>query len=376
MALLPSPPVDQPAPPPQAPAATKRFSFLDALRGLAAVWIVLYHAASGGHTPLMQQTWPTWLFEGLLGQGFLGVPIFFVLSGFVLSYTTRKLQLTWPLFNNALARRWTRLSPPYYASMVLVLVLALAESRIRGQELWLPSWGNVVAHVLYLQRLLEMRDINAAYWALCIEVQFFLVYFALVAVQQRLGRSPRLAPWVRGMVFGPCAAIAILWPLGVIDPHWLSQVWFLPHWHAFLLGMLAQWTLDGRIRSGWFYGYGTVILGVGLGHQYWFAVTAALTAIAIAALGQINRLNVLNWRWLQFLGLISYSLYITHPPVSGAALFVGRTFLFDVSSATGESLNIAFHLGVCIAVAAAFWYLIERPSIQWSQRLRPKPTDS
>lgn len=51
MALLPSPPVDQPAPPPQAPAAAKRFSFLDALRGLAAVWIVLYHAASGGHSP-------------------------------------------------------------------------------------------------------------------------------------------------------------------------------------------------------------------------------------------------------------------------------------------------------------------------------------
>jgi peptidoglycan/LPS O-acetylase OafA/YrhL len=351
---------------------TNRFSFLDALRGLAAVWIVLYHAATGGHTPLLTQTLPPWLFETLIGQGFLGVPIFFVLSGFVLSYTTRKVHLTWPHFQNALVRRWVRLSPPYYGSIALVLALAWVKSRVEGGVFWMPSWDNFLAHFFYLQRLLNLQDINAAYWALCIEVQFFLVYFVMMATWQGLGR-----PWAPVAVWGICGAIALLWPLGVIDPHWLSQIWFLPHWHAFLLGMLAQWTVAKRLPGAWgdglFYGYGAIILAAGVAQGYAFAIAAALTALAIAAVGRANGLHWLNWRWLQFLGLISYSLYITHPPVSGAALFVGRRFLFDVTSPLGEGLNLVFHLAVCIAVAAAFWYAVERPSIQWSQRLRPKP---
>ncbi|TVQ56860.1 MAG: acyltransferase [Spirulina sp. DLM2.Bin59] len=350
-----------------------RFSFLDALRGLASVWVVLYHAAAGEHTPLLEKTLPHWLFEVLFRQGYLGVPVFFVLSGFVLSYTTRNLKISWPLFQNAIVRRWVRLSPPYYISIALFLLVTLLKTKVDGSLFWMPSWDNLLAHLVYLQVILDFKTISTVYWALCIEVQFFLVYFALMALGQGLDRiSPRME---RGLdlVVMVAAAIALLWPLNIVDHHWLTEGLFFPYWHGFLLGALAYRVYSDRLWGPWLYSYGGCILAAGLVHQHWFSVIAVIVTLGITVMGHYQQLNCLNWRWLQFLGLISYSLYITHPAISRTSLFLGRRFL-DTNTVWGEGLNVAIHLLVCIGFAALFWYVVERPSVVWSQRLRRSPT--
>ena len=168
-----------------------RFSFLDALRGIASFWVVLYHAESGGHTPVLQETLPVWLFELLFRKGFLGVPIFFVLSGFVIAHSVRKAYVNWPYFSNFISRRFARISPPYYAAMVLVLILSFVAAKVEGETYWFPSVGNIAAHLAYVQRIFQFRDVNPAFWTLCIEMQFYLTYCALIAIVQRINGSQR-----------------------------------------------------------------------------------------------------------------------------------------------------------------------------------------
>lgn len=356
-----------------APPRASRFSFLDALRGLASVWVVLYHAAAGGHTLQLEENLPHWLFDALFAKGFSGVPVFFVLSGFVLSHTTRNLRISWPLFQNALIRRWVRLSPPYYVSIAVFLIFALVKSKIAGSSFWMPAWDNLLAHAVYLQVILNFETISTVYWALCIEVQFFLVYFALLALGQRLDLIPKLAGRGVELVLGVAAAIALLWPLNILEQNWFSEGLFLPFWHSFLLGALAYRVYGDRLRGPWLYGYGGCVLAAGLANQHWFSGVAAIVALGIAVMGHYQQLNCLNWRWLQFLGLISYSLYITHPSISRMSLFLGRR-LFDTNTLLGESLNVAVHLLVCIGFAALFWYVVERPSVAWSRSLRRSAT--
>ena len=66
------------------PPARQRLAFLDALRGAAALWVVLFHFGEGGQLSVLLAWLPQWLSAAIFTSGFSGVPVFFVLSGFLL----------------------------------------------------------------------------------------------------------------------------------------------------------------------------------------------------------------------------------------------------------------------------------------------------
>ncbi len=76
----------------------------------------------------------------------------------------------------------------------------------------------------------------------------------------------------------------------------------------------------------------------------------------------------LNWRWLQFLGLISYSLYLIHNLVTGAAFRIG--FILTGRSVFTEVLWWVGSLAACTLFATAMWWTIERPSTVWARKVR------
>ena len=94
-----------------------------------------------------------------------------------------------------------------------------------------------------------------------------------------------------------------------------------------------------------------------------------ITAVVIAEVGRAGRLQSwLNWRWLQFLGLISYSLYLVHNPLTGAAYNVGYRLLGR--SPYAQLACFFFMLTMNIGAAGVFWYLFERPSMWIAQRIK------
>ena len=144
----------------EARISTQRFALVGALRGFAALFVVLHHASEGGHVTGLLAHLPVWV-PHLLKQGDVGVAVFLVLSGFVISHSVARSRVTLPFVGRFMLRRSLRLEPPYWLAIALVICLAQLSARVLpGREL--PSFpaGQIAAHIFYLQEMLGYPQIN------------------------------------------------------------------------------------------------------------------------------------------------------------------------------------------------------------------------
>ncbi|HBB31984.1 MAG TPA: acyltransferase [Cyanobacteria bacterium UBA8803] len=347
------------------------FHFLDALRGIAALWVVLFHAEAANHLTHLTALLPNWLTAVVFKWGHLGVPIFFVLSGFVIAHSLRKAKIDLSYFGRFTLRRMTRLTPPYYASIFVVLSLAWISAQVKGEAFEVMNnplfLQKLLAHLVYLQGILNLDNFNYIYWTLCLEVQFYLVFCALLGLGQWIDYSWK---WHLGkaVVFFPAAGIAAIFPLGVWQNNNMPGI-FLPLWYSFLLGVFAYWAWNHQLRLSWFYFYSALLFTAGTLQSSSFTLTSVIVAILLLEVGRANHMqDWLNWRWLQFLGLISYSLYLNHNPITGVTFFLGYKLLNR--SIFSEALCLILTLMICSVFAALMWHVIEKPSIQWSHKVK------
>lgn len=364
-----SAPPDAPASAPVA-AADRRLVLIDALRGIASLWVVLFHAHAAGHIAAVAARLPRAAVAALFEVGWVGVPIFFVLSGYVIALSVGKHRVDGRFVLRFVARRSVRLDPPYWASMAIAVAFALASLRfVPGKHYDPPTLGQVAAHVLYLQELLGIREINEVYWTLCQEIQFYLVFCLLLwAVHAQGARRGALAS-----VFGPALAIAAAFPL--LLPPLPVRGLFLPLWHGFLLGAVAYWVVAGKVGRRWFVAFagaiGLALVRAGVEGRGADALqTAAFlaTAALLLAAGLRGRMGRwLGWWPLQWLGKISYSLYLIHNPVTGAAFRASHQLL--PAGAPGELVGFAFALACVLGASWLTWFVIERPSQALARRI-------
>lgn len=338
-----------------------RFLLVDGLRGVAAMWVVLFHAHAAGNVGRLADLMPLFLSQFLFEWGSSGVAIFFVLSGFVIAHSLRDAKMNASYILRFMVRRSIRLDPPYWFSIILVLSFAAITARVKGEAMHWPSAVAVLAHLGYLQIILGIEQINDVYWTLCYEVQFYFFFCLLLAIAQRLC-SRGLA-----IVFIPCAAVSLIWPLGLMGknlwPGLFSDLFF-----GFLAGVFVYWAWTNRIGKRWFFAYVTILAAGALVRADRFVGICTLTALLLYTCGSLNCFGRwLNWRWLQFLGRISYSLYLTHIPLSGASFFLLQKYLG--SSAWAQAFNLLVVITICIVFSAIAWWTIERPCIVWGRRL-------
>jgi peptidoglycan/LPS O-acetylase OafA/YrhL len=342
-----------------------RFVFIDALRGLAALGVVLFHAEEGHHITELFGHLPH-LLQIVLENGSLGVPIFFVLSGFVIAHSLYDQRMSLSLLGRFTLRRSLRLDPPYWVAIALAIGIGtLASAFVKGRPPNDFSLGQVVAHIFYLQDILGYRNIDSVFWTLCFEIQFYLVYAILLAVGRNdpearfSGRRTTILLLIAG-------SVSLLWPLG-LGPE-LPNGLFPPLWHGFLLGVGAYWSWRDRGAAPVFAAYALIIGASAIAHSDNFSLACVITSVSLFLVGATNRLRTAwNWRWLQFLGAISYSLYLIHNPVTGAVFRVG--FIMTGRTVYWEAVWWCASIATCIAFASAIWWAIERPSVRLARKV-------
>ena len=206
--------------------------------------------------PLAGDDLPSPLRVWLIEYGGLGIQVFFAISGFVIAHSLRKVRMDTGEFRNYAARRFARISPPYYAALILALVVSYTSAQFKAESWAFPSPGRFLAHLVYLPDLLDMEMINGVHWTLFLEVQFYLLFALVLWLIAPLATRWRHADQI---VMTAVGAVALLYPL--FDLRNGREHYFLPYCFAFVLGVFVQWYVTGRLRREIFCTY-LALLGV------------------------------------------------------------------------------------------------------------------
>ena len=330
------------------PTSPPRLGELDALRGIAALIVVLFH-----YTWKMPDIMPAARTIGWgLAWGAYGVHLFFAISGFVILMT---LERTRNAADFAVSR-FARLYPAYWAAVALTTVGTM----IAAPSLAQPP-GVVLVNLTMLQGFFYLPAVDGVYWSLTVELSFYACMLAL---------------W-RLRLLGRIETVLLCWlalkPLfGLVDfmPYRLGLILVADTIPFFALGMAAY----------------RVHIGVRRWSQQWPVVLAGLAALLIVdgvqdalvyaivagifwsmTMGWLVRLNhpVLLW-----LGGISYTLYLLHQNLGYALI------------AALENAGAPPWLALCLTVAAALGLAhlvceyVERPALHgirqwWKRRTTP-----
>jgi hypothetical protein len=339
---------------------------IDALRGVAAIWVACFHFYGGLSNQFTRHTFVN-PFHFILAHGNAGVEIFFVISGFVIAYSVRARRVTPGYFGQFVLRRSVRLEPPYWTTIGLAIASLWLSNHLRTDRVaQLPSVAKVVAHIFYLQGFLHQGQIVDVFWTLCMEVQFYVFFLLLVAISQRLGdgRVSRLA------VLAPLTVLSLAIHAGLIPQ---PTAWMFKFWYLFQLGVVAYWATSKQLKHSDFVAYLILLVGLLAWHPSVTGGMGLLTGLLIYLGARYNFLSTLNYAPLQFLGRRSYSLYLIHPVIGVPfAYFFAKKFFGAPVSASAAIVCMLTAIAVSLVGASLLYIFVERPSVELSSRLKGK----
>ena len=361
-----------------------RLTSIDALRGIAALGVVLYHAVAqtGNAVPNNLFQYPVRLIQFLSSVGYVGVFLFFVISGFCIHLQWAKAraggQPQQIKFGEFWKRRLRRLYPPYLITLALFLGMTALTVGIDVTRFFVYD---VVMHLLMLHNLdpHTSYSINGVFWTLAVEEQLYLAYFLLLFLRTRWGWRPTLII---------CGLARLGW---YFFSHyvWMATGTGIPvpeaaasHWLTWALGALAVEAAFGLVqlpkwcRNVWLGGVAVVTASaisvtLPLVHKDTFVHDFAwLLMHPIWGLGffiLVNRAVQSERRWLATwtrprvvtafatLGVFSYSLYLTHE------LVIMESWWFTVHSLPTMLNTLLIVTPATIAFAWLFFQYCEKP---------------
>lgn len=309
-------------------AAAPRLAQLDALRGVAALSVVLFHFSTRfdqlyGHQPPLPLSLP-W--------GHYGVNLFFMISGFVIFLSLERSARTMDF----VVSRFSRLYPAYWGALLLTYTL----THLLGLPERTVGWGGLLVNLSMLQGFVGVPHVDAVYWTLEVE----LLFYAWALLAYRWGRASGLTWALLGMV-GLRLGYVLAQQLWQLDLPWLLQRWLLlPYIGWFALGAAVYRSVNGPVGRGAPALLGGALVCLSLGEGPAMGLMAlALTGLLWGAARQ--RWTWLEWPPLLWLGALSYPLYLLHEYIGWALMLqlqgLGWPALAGVAAALLLSLLLA-----------------------------------
>lgn len=299
---------------------------IDTLRGLSILFVLLYHWGQeyGAQSwPIVHGALPIWLDRILFGSGYFGVRIFFVISGFLITWTT--IQRFKSLRNIRLGKfyttRFARIAPPLIALVAVLSYLALRSLPYMGTGTPSGSVLEAASHALTFRINVLLADVVgmspqwAVLWSLSIEGVFYLLFPLLCIVLPRLALVCFLVgicvvcPFHRDMHLNDASSYHVLFDyLSCFDGIATGVLC------ALLANKLAKNEILKRFALPVFLA-GFLLLFVVLGSREDMVWSPTYIQIA-AAIALLPTPLLLTWTRLdapiRWLGILSYEFYMTH----------------------------------------------------------------
>jgi peptidoglycan/LPS O-acetylase OafA/YrhL len=365
-------------------SGSTRLRGIDALRGAAALAVVLYHAI--GQTQPPGSHWLARLFvqpaREAVAYGYTGVFLFFVISGFCIHLNQAKARAEGRAprieFFSFWRRRVRRLYPPYLVALAIYLVVAYATGYLPLDKFFV--W-NLASHVLMIHNFdpRTCYSINSVFWTLAIEEQLYLAYFLLLFLRRRFEWKTTLAICFAARIvcfavltlLRRAAGIEIQIPEAALS-HWFTwALGALAVEHAFGLVRLPRWTRDLRVGAILLLAAATLTRVLPVYESYTVPHDAGwLLLHPLWGLGFFVVVNCAveaerSWRAsrklpravavLSSVGIFSYSLYLTHQ------LVLLEAWRFEHLPVHAMIVALLLMTPLCIGFAWLFFQLFERP---------------
>jgi hypothetical protein len=352
---------------------------IDGLRAVAVIAVILFH---------LNANW--------LPGGFLGVDIFFVISGYLIGgILYRELSTGTFSLKRFYLRRMRRILPAFFAVVVFTLIVG-AQLMVPGSDEWNTArssakWsvffgGNFFSalNTDYFAPTVEVQPLNHL-WSLAVEEQFYFIYplilWAIMGIIKRI-LPPASSSLTRciNVVLTALAIASFALAFLPISLHGTALVsYYLPHLRfgelligAILAVAVAQGNLQPSAKTATFVGSLSILVLIAClvlpfpNTTPWFpGFAAALPCIASAGIIYAGArpywfASALSHRAVVFVGKISYSLYLWHWPLLAFAHYaLGRELCNTVLAATALLI---------VLLSLASYHLIEQPlrHLQWS----------
>jgi peptidoglycan/LPS O-acetylase OafA/YrhL len=362
-------------------------SFLDGVRGLAALYVVLHHvwlAIYGRNTPapvcsicLDAPWWTQWL-----RWGHLAVAIFIVVSGFSLALAPLRSNFQFPGgFGDYIQRRAVRIVPPYWIALLLsCLVVILFTGQFTGTVIDARA---VFAHLFLVNNIIDSAKPNGVFWSIAVEWQIYFLFPLLLLACRWLS--------IRAMLFGTLALVLLVYALGTHHERIAELLGLTPGSFAVLTKLLY---LRPQFLALFAFGVAAAYAHVVASHSsfpwptlgrlltlatltllwlvptttfernfFWIDLLTGLAAAAAMA-GFAQRRSALS-RLLSspmpgWLGQSSYSLYLIHAPILEIIVFgIVAPLSLDVDGLFLVALVLV--VPMCVLAARGFWTVFELP---------------
>jgi peptidoglycan/LPS O-acetylase OafA/YrhL len=352
-----------------------RIPALDGIRGLAILMVMFFHALVS--SPVAAVTRLDDFVDFVLGLGWAGVHVFFVLSGFLITGILLDARGGQRYFRTFYTRRILRIFPLYYGLLAVILVAEHVVTApdfqrrfaLAGQDLW--YW-------LFLPNILDAVRADfgpvslSVSWSLAIEEQFYLVWPLLVLLLNRR------------QLLGLCAALVIgapIWraALLALDVSWVAVYTLTPtHLDGLAVGAFITVAMRSPRGETWLMRWRRpiallAVLGLAavvawhrsphlglpgmqvVGYSAFALLSGVLLTLAIRP-GRLTWLRqALEWRVLRTFGKYSYALYLFHQP--WAVVLRVPFVALGVGPVLGSALPIQaiFSLAVIAPMLGAAW---------------------
>lgn len=337
-----------------------RITHLDGLRGIAILLVIMFHAYTRWSDMVpygdSYSEWPIFYY------GYLGVQLFFLISGFVILMTLEKCEN----INNFIYRRWLRLFP---AMLICSLLVFMTAGFFSHRPLGQPSTADLIPGLTFIEPYIwlkltgiELNSLEGSFWSLYVEFKFYIIaailYFLMGSKKLVYALFLCFITW-----FIASQASAVSSSIVISTLHSVTDLLSFEYFGWFAAG--AAYYLYTKNNETFWLTTGVVFSLVSSCIESDFELGAWLAALLISLIFYLSITNVtaqaiMSNKVLLFFGFVSYPLYLLHENMMISITIMLESYLSVIPSFIYPLIAIAFVCGISYLIANKLEYMVKK----------------